>query len=300
MSSPDFSPESRNSAWWSMDSRKAADGKAGEVILTKLGKLPIPDLSQVEAVQMGHVMEPVIGRLAQSRLGIELNKIDDALAHRQHPWMRSHFDFVGVEHGEQILVEAKNYGSHRRNLFDPDSGLMPASDLAQCVHEAAVFGVSTVYLAVLFGGQEFTLTRVNVTDAMKDDLIQQMSVYWGQVVAGVPLPPETPEQARILYPQAQQAVRTASKALEEACLALRTTKAQIKALEAQEEALQTMVMGYLQDNDTLASIDGNVLATWKQAKASRKFDAEMFRIAMPDIYNQFVRDMPGSRRLLIK
>ena len=141
---------------------------------------------------------------------------------------------------------------------------------------------------------------MNVTDQMKDDLIQQMSVYWGQVVAGVPLPPETPEQARILYPQAQQAVRTASKALEEACIALRTVKAQIKAQEALEESLQTMVMGYLQDSDTLASVDGEVLATWKSAKSSRKFDARAFQEAMPDIYNQFVRDMPGSRRLLIK
>lgn len=295
-----FDPEVRKTGWYSGDSRKAADGKAGEVVLQKLGKLPIPDLSGVEAVQMGHVLEPVIGRLAQAKLGIELNKIEDALAHRQHSWLRSHFDFVGEQAGETILVEAKNYGSHRRNQFDSDSGLMPAADLAQCVHEAAVLGVNTVYLAVLFGGQEFTLTRVNVTDAMKDDLIQQMSVYWGQVVAGVPLPPETPEQARVVFPQAEKGIRTASKTLEEVCLALRTTKAQIKALEAQEESLQTIVMGHLGQNDTLASIDGNVLATWKQAKASRKFDAEMFRTAMPDIYQQFVRDMPGSRRLLIK
>jgi len=56
----DFSPETRNSAIWSGDSRRVAQGKANEVILTKLGMLEIPDLSDVESVQMGHVMEPVI------------------------------------------------------------------------------------------------------------------------------------------------------------------------------------------------------------------------------------------------
>ena len=60
----DFSSQTRNSAWWSGDSRRAASGKANEVILTKQGKMEIPDLSGIEAVQMGHVMEPVIASLA--------------------------------------------------------------------------------------------------------------------------------------------------------------------------------------------------------------------------------------------
>ena len=64
----DFSPETRNSAWWSGDSRLAAQGRANEAILQKQGKMERPDLSNVEAVQMGHVMEPVIGKLAQQKL----------------------------------------------------------------------------------------------------------------------------------------------------------------------------------------------------------------------------------------
>jgi len=67
----DFSPETRNSAIWSGDSRKVANGRANEVILTKQGIIEIEDLSEIEAVQMGHVLEPVIGRLAQDKLGVE-------------------------------------------------------------------------------------------------------------------------------------------------------------------------------------------------------------------------------------
>jgi hypothetical protein len=61
-----------------------------------------PDLSDNEAVQMGHVMEPVIGRLAQAKLGVELTKIEEALTHPKEAWLRSHFDFVGVENGKSI------------------------------------------------------------------------------------------------------------------------------------------------------------------------------------------------------
>jgi hypothetical protein len=37
-----------------------------------------------------------------------------------------------------------------------------------------------------------------------------------------------------------------------------------------------------------------VLATWKSAKPSIKFDAKLFEQAMPDIYKQFMREVPGS------
>jgi glutamate mutase epsilon subunit len=56
----------------------------------------------------------------------------------------------------------------------------------------------------------------------------------------------------------------------------------------------------MQDKDTLTTIDGKVLATWKSAKSSIKFDAKLFQEAMPDIHKQFMRDMPGSRRFLLK
>ena len=179
----DFSPETRNSAWWSGDSRRAASGKAGEVILTKLGKMEIPDLSGIEAVQMGHVMEPVIGRLVQDKLKIELTKIEEAYTHPKHSWMRSHFDFGGRENGQKILVECKNYSMAVRSKFD-ESGLAPAADHAQVIHEAAVMGVEKVYLAVLFGGQELVIIPYEITDEQKETLIKEMAGYWGHVAAG--------------------------------------------------------------------------------------------------------------------
>lgn len=295
----DFSPETRNSAIWSGDSRKVANGKANEVILTKQGKLEIEDISHVEAVQMGHVMEPVIGRLAQQKLGVELTKIEESLTHAKHPWFKSHFDFAGKQGSKTFLVEAKNYNASVRNKFDV-SGLAPAADVAQLVHEAAVFGVDMVYLAILFGGQEFVLIPFTITDEQKEDLIKQMAVIWGHAQAGTTLPPEDLEQVKLLYPTSTESIKTASASVEQACMALAQIKANIKALEAQEEQYDTLVRGYMQDKDTLTTIDGKVLATWKSAKPSVKFDAKLFQESMPDIYKQFMREMPGSRRFLLK
>jgi predicted phage-related endonuclease len=297
----DFTPETRNSAIWSGDSRMAAQGKANEVILTKQKKLDIPDLSGIERVQMGHVLEPIIGRLAQAKLGVELNKIEEALTHKKEAWLKSHFDFVGTKDGQTILVECKNYNAGVRNRYDDVGNTIPDPDFAQLVHETAVFNNTRIYLAVLFGGQEFVLMPFDITDEQKEDLIKKMAVIWGHVQAGTTMPPETLEQVKLLYPQdTAGTVKTASKSVEEAISNLSYIKSQIKTLEAQEEALQTLVQGYMETASSLQTFDGRVLATWKAAKASNKFDAKLFEQSMPDIYKQFVREFPGSRRFLLK
>ena len=85
-----------------------------------------------------------------------------------------------------------------------------------------------------------------------------------------------------------------------ACQSLSAIKAQIKALETQEEALQTLITGYMGEKANLVSLEGKVLATWKSAKGSVKFDSKLFQSSMPDLYEKFKVEVPGSRRFLVK
>lgn len=295
----DFDPDFRRTAWWSGDTRLAARGKANEAILTKLGKLDPPDLSDVEAVQMGHVMEPVIGRLAQAKLGVELTKIEQYVTHPKESWLRSHFDFTGTKNGKQILVECKNYSSAVRGKFDV-TGIAPASDVAQVIHEAAVMGVEEVYLAVLFGGQEFVLIPFQITEEQKITLVQEMAKYWACVQTQTPLPAEDAQQAKLLYPTATESAKLATASVEEACKYLKLIKSEIKALEEREKQFDAVVRNFMESNATLTSIDGTVLATWKNDKPSKKFDAKLFQESMPDIYQKFIREVPGARKFLVK
>ena len=250
---------------------------------------------------MGHVFEPVIANLAQNKLKVELTKIEDSLTHKKESWFKSHFDYVGTENGQTILVECKNYGIHQRNKFDDISNTIPNADMAQLVHETAVFGNTRIYLAVLFGGSEFVMFNYDITDQQKDDLIQQMAKVWAHVQTNTTLPPEDLEQVKLLYPQdVSGSVKTASQSVEQACIALRHLKDEIKLLESREEQLQTLIAGYMESASSLQTIDGNVLATWKAAKSSKRFDPKLFQSAMPEIYEQFVVEQSGSRRFLLK
>jgi predicted phage-related endonuclease len=295
----DFTPETRNSAMWSGDARRIAQGKANEVILTKLGKMEIPDLSNIEAVQMGHVMEPVIGNLAAQRLNISLEKQEGIYTHPDNAWLKTHIDFEGFENNRRVLVECKNYNAATRSKFDED-GLMPAADMAQCVHEATVVGVSKVYLAVLFGGQELVIIPVIVTDQMKADHIERMNAVWTKVQNCETLPPEDTTQTKLLYPVSADLGKMASQSVEQAIMLLKDVKAKMSELEATEEQLKTMIQGYMGEASNLVTLDGSVLATWKSAKPTASFDSKLFQSAMPDIYGKFVMQTQGSRRFLVK
>ena len=294
----DFESGVRNSAWWSGDSRMAANGRAVDVILTKQGKRDAPDLSDVEAVQMGHVMQPVIGRLFQDKHKIELKEADYAITHPKHDWMRSHFDFISAD--GTVLVEAKNYSAGVRNKFDADANRIPDADLAQLIHESACHSVNRIFLAVLFGGNEFVTIEFDITEGMKDDLVQRMAKLWAYCKTDTLPPAETIEQTKLVYPSSTDETIVATQNIEVAVAQLKQYKANIKALEDQSEALEVAIRNTMGDKSEIVSISGDTLVTWRSSKTSKRFSSDLFKQAMPDIYEQFVIEQPGSRRFLVK
>lgn len=294
----DFLPEVRNGAWWSGDSRQVMNGNAVETVLIKQGKLAPPDLSGVEAVQMGHVMQPILGKLAQDRLQMELKDADYALSHPRESWLRSHFDFISAD--GSTLVEAKNYNAIVRNKFDAETNRVPQADYIQCLHEATVHNVDRVILAVLFGGQEFVTFDFTFTQDQKLDFIKQMSIYWAHVVSGTVPPAKSVDDTKLAYPQSVDGIVIANQAIETRVSDLKQLKAKIKELETIGDEWETEIRNALGDRSELRTFDGNTLVTWKSSKASMKFSADLFKTAMPDIYSKFVVEQMGSRRFLIK
>jgi len=297
--SDDFSPETRRSALWSGDSRKIANGRATEVYLEKIGEKEIPQLDHIEAVQWGKRLQDVIGRHVGEKLNMELKEADYALTHKTEPYIRSHFDFISAN--GKVLVEIKNYNAMVRNKFGEDgSSQIPATDLAQCIHEATVHGVDQVVLGVLFGGQELCCFPINVTDEQKDRLVKTLAELWGHVQAKNPPLPESSEDAKLLWKQDDGATMVANKQVEQLCSQLAYLKQRIKEMETEEDKIQGLIQTYMQTASDLMSADGKILATWKNAKPSMRFNATLFQQAMPDIYQSFVVESPGARRFLVK
>lgn len=295
----DFLPEIRNTGLWASDSRKIANGKALDVYLERIGEVSPPDLSDVQAVQWGHKLQDVIGRECSVKLKTSFIPADYSLSYHPEPYIKSHFDFI--EETGKSLLEVKNYNAAVRNKFGEDgSDHIPAADFAQCVHEALVHNVENITLGVLFGGQELCCYPLVITQAHKDELVQVLARLWGRIVAKNPPDAETVDQTKLLYPVSMDNVVTADQKVEQAVGQLKMMKSQMKEFDAQAEELEVMIRNIMGGNSELRTFDGRTLATWKSSKASDKFDAALFKSAMPDIYEKFIVSVPGSRRFLLK
>lgn len=295
----DFSPENRNSAIWSGDARRMVAGRQGEVWLEKTGQKEIADIGHLEPVQWGLRLQEPIARAVGDRLDIRLKELDIEGTHIQHKWMRSHFDFVSEDN--KTLYEIKNYNANARNKFGEDGSTnVPVGDLAQCIHEAAVFGVDRVVLCVLFGGQELCLFDLPIEESSKEVLIQQEAALWAHVQTKTPPELDHPDDLRAVFKRDDGSYKVASREVEAACIKLKDIKTTIKRLEEQEELLTGMVMNHMGEASLIQTVDGHSLATWKAAKASMRFDSKEFERSLPETYAKYVREVPGSRRFLVK
>jgi predicted phage-related endonuclease len=295
----DFSPEIRNAAIWSGDSRQIAKGNATGVVLEKLGRIDRPDMDK-ELARMGHIMQPVIARIFEDEHDCRLVDLDVPLTHPKHDWLRSHFDYQELD--AKFLVECKNYNAAYASYFSEpgDPIRIPDDDYAQCLHEALVHGTDTVWLAVLFGGQRYRDFKLVFTDEDKQKWLEKLAWVWGCIGAQNPPAPASPDQAREIWPFDDTHTVIATKGVEALCAQLARYKEQHKQNETAIEAMQTQVMNFMGTRAVLSGIDGRTLATWKTAKTSSRFNADLLKASAPEIYDAYCVETVGSRRFLLK
>jgi predicted phage-related endonuclease len=248
---------------------------------------------------MGLVMQPAIASIFTAETGINTRPLDIAGTHRNQEWLRAHFDFLCDDGG---LLEVKNYNAAVINKYsEPDEPVrIPETDYMQCLHEAVVYDAPHVYFAVLFGGQRFRYWKLEFTAAEREQFIQ-LAAHWFSFVKTGNLPtPETPDQARLAYPVDHGAIIIATDKIEAQCSFLRAAKDKIAALQEDYDAILVQVQNYMGDASVLQTVAGDTLATWKSAKPSKKFDAKAFQTSLPETYEKFVKEAPGSRRFLLK
>jgi predicted phage-related endonuclease len=277
-----------------------AEGKGGEVYLQKVGQKDKPDLSDVEPVQMGlHLQEPIM-RIAAGRWGWEFKDADYALRHPKHNWLASHFDYISAD--GKTLFEVKNLGVHQRKKYGDDgTELITEKYRAQCLHEQIVHeGVQNIILVVLFGGQELCHFPQNFTQLEAEAHIRAMAEFWAQVQTKNWNPVTMADATKDLYKVDDGSDMVANAALETACQQLAAIKSKMKEYEEAEEGLKQMIQAAMREKATLKSFNGDILATWKTSKPSKRFSADLLKQALPETYEKFVVEQAGSRRFLIK
>ena len=66
------------------------------------------------------------------------------------------------------------------------------------------------------------------------------------------------------------------------------------------EDLEVKIRHLMGEASEIRTLAGDTLVTWRSSKPVRRFSPELFKSSMPDVYDQFMVEMLGSRRFLVK
>jgi putative phage-type endonuclease len=217
--------------------------------------------------------------------------------HPTIPWMLCTPD-GGTD--DKRLLEIKTSRSNE-GWGEPGTDQVPEHYLLQVQHSLIVTGfvVADVVLGVY--GVEPAIYHVEADPELHEAIIDGEREFWRYVESGEP--PQIQTYADVVARYGRRSVANAIMADQQINSTLQQLlglRATMKELESLEETAKADVMKYLADNDTLVDGNGNVLCTWKQAKAGEKFDIKTFRARHPDLYVQFLTAGEPNRRFLLK
>jgi putative phage-type endonuclease len=267
----------------------------------KCGLREPEDLSNVEAVEMGILLEPIVAELFERRNpGKRLFNVNAIQVHPEHKFITCNLDRRVV--GEKACAEIKTAGQWAAasdEWGEPGTDEVPLQYRIQVQHQLAVTGYERGYIPVLIGGQKYAQYVIERDDKLIASIIEGERAFWQCVLDKTPPPVHSVEEAVERFPVSAavtvQATDDVKRHLEQFA---RYKLASEEALKMSKD-FKTMVLALMGNADTL--VDGDrILATWKSAKASESFDEAQLEKDHPDLYASYMRTVPGSRRFLPK
>lgn len=159
-----------------------------ELVLRKRGVMADPDLSDVEAVEWGHLLQPAIVLKTAERKKVRLldplkgdlflieelitaagqTEVVGWLENREvvlrsiaYPWMTATIDGIGIDDNTGLIdIEAKNVGGYHSRDWNIEDGQAPAKFDVQLAHQLAVApAFQAGLLAGLIGGNSLRVLR---------------------------------------------------------------------------------------------------------------------------------------------
>lgn len=249
-----------------------------------------PDGDALERMHWGTVLEDVVARHYAEQRGVKVQRINDQMQHPKCPVAIANIDRAVIEDGTRArwdgqagrVLGARNVlecktahamAQHSADWGQPGTDEVPQAYWLQCQWYLGITGLPFADLAVLFGGQKFEIYTIAADAALFGDMLTEAEQWWqAHVVADIPPQPTTEDEARRLWKShiaGREKIVDANTAT--AVAELRDLKAQIKALEAREQALRDCITVACGEAEYISYM-GQRLATWKQNKPGSKID----------------------------
>ena len=248
----------------------------------------------------GTLLEPIVAAHYTRRTGNKVRRVNAVWQHPYQPWMLANLDREVMGAPDVQILECKTAGINGARLWKDG---VPEYVQLQVMHQLAVTGKEAADVAVLIGGQELQVHRIERDESLISNLTELERQFWGYVERNEAPPADGSDSAdlalRCLYPKDGGQVLDLSQDLEMSAafsdlLAVRQVLSTHTQLEAQLKQRIQQRMG----EASQAIFDGGDV-TWKRSKDTTVLDTASLCKEQPELVQRYSMPKPGSRRFLV-
>lgn len=262
------------------------------------------------AMKAGHYLEDAVSLFYHDETGKEIIKAsagDWIIRSNERPYMQVSPDRTFWIPGLPKANNNKGILECKTTQMEVDADNVPQHWFAQLQYQLGVAELPQGALAWLTMGRTFGYRDFEFDEEFFDYMAEEVTRFWVDNIQGKQEPLlMTVDDVLLRNPR-----HTIGKSVEadpdlaENCRELKELKEELSAMDSRKKDLEAAIKMAMGDAEALvAPSDGHskpqILATWKAAKDSTKFDEKKFAAENPDIYASYQFTQPGSRRFLLK
>lgn len=258
----------------------------------KTGKLPLPDLSDVEAVELGTDLEEFVAKKFTQKTGKAVRRSPKYYQHPDYPYMVAHVDRLVT--GTDELLECKTASFFKKDEWENDD--IPQEYILQVMWYLGITGRKIGHIAVLIGGQSFKYKQIEFDSELFETMVEAAKEFWQHVKDDTPpavmpdddetlkdLYSEHTEVMIELYPENEETTQ-AVQTFEDKVAYLQEVKGHIKNLQDEQKEIGTAIKDIIKDN--LGIKTPKYVVSWK-SQSKTNFDTKLFKELHSDLYEEF-------------
>jgi len=244
-------------------------------------------------MRLGRDLEPIIKKLFEEETGLKVFNDNKIRFDRRYSFLTANLD--GFVTKERVAVEYKTM-----SFWD---GEIP--DYYYCQIQGQMMITQTPYIyfcgLVLNHTKEFFVEKYYRDEEFITNMRQELVDFWlNNVSKKVPPIPRSTRDARKVFNQVDpDKICEASNDELEDINSLNQLSKTKKRLQDDIEKTQLKLMKKMENSELLSS-NGLDLATWKKTKPRKKFDMKQFRKDHPELHQEYMQEVDGQRRFIIK
>jgi len=274
------------------------------------------------ALEMGHLLEPLVARIFAKKTGLEVFQIKKMFQHPQYPFMLADVDyFVRLPNGKIAILEIKTTNYNAKDHWWKDGEeCVPVYYETQGRHYMTVMDIDEIFYCCLYGNNE---DEVIIRHLYRDREYEQEMIYlerefWHDHIL-TRIPPPYTEDGSLILESLRRRLGAADKTIPAIQLDNDLSATMLRYLRLQEQKQQVETRVRTLDTEMqrlkgqmVAKLNGSCMAmgeyggtqyTISYNPVSRtgitKDNLQKMKLLHPEIYDEYVT-VSESRRFCIK